>query len=105
MTCSASVFDEMMTSGEMSIRNAPLLTVSPEPISASWDRVGGMWLGLAIGNVLGNTSEGLTPRDRKQEHGEIRDFRGESNGVFDGTSAAWRPERRASSAPYGGREE
>ena len=75
MTCSASVFDEMMTSGEMSIRNAPLLTVSPEPISASWDRVGGMWLGLAIGNVLGNTSEGLTPRDRKREHGEIRDFR------------------------------
>ena len=33
-----------------------------------------MLLGLAIGDALGNTSEGLNPRDRGRQHGEIRDY-------------------------------
>jgi ADP-ribosylglycohydrolase len=38
------------------------------------DRIEGMLLGLAIGDALGNTSEGLDPARRRALHGEIRDY-------------------------------
>ena len=38
------------------------------------DRVRGMLLGLAVGDSLGNTSEGLKPAERRRAHGEIRDY-------------------------------
>ena len=38
------------------------------------DRTRGMLLGLAIGDALGNTSEGLTAAQREAEFGEIRDY-------------------------------
>ncbi|MGB5179646.1 MAG: ADP-ribosylglycohydrolase family protein, partial [Gammaproteobacteria bacterium] len=34
----------------------------------------GMMLGLAIGDSLGNTSEGMSPSARRAAHGEIRDY-------------------------------
>ena len=39
-----------------------------------WDRVAGMLLGLAVGDSLGNTSEGISPHVRRDLHGEIRDY-------------------------------
>ncbi len=36
------------------------------------DRVRGMLLGLAIGDALGNTSEGMTPAERREIHGTSR---------------------------------
>ena len=44
------------------------------PRSVSWHRVRGMMLGLAIGDALGNTSEGMLPADRLKVHGEVRDY-------------------------------
>lgn len=38
------------------------------------DRVRGMLLGLAIGDSLGNTSEGMAPDARRSHHGEVRDY-------------------------------
>jgi ADP-ribosylglycohydrolase len=38
------------------------------------DRVRGMLLGLAIGDALGNTTEGLTAADREARYGEISDY-------------------------------
>lgn len=38
------------------------------------DRVRGMLFGLAIGDALGNTSEGLTASERAERYGEIRDY-------------------------------
>jgi ADP-ribosylglycohydrolase len=38
------------------------------------DRVRGMLLGLAIGDALGNTSEGLSAVDRMDRYGEIHDY-------------------------------
>lgn len=40
----------------------------------SLDKAKGMLFGLAIGDALGNTTEGMTPRRRHQYHGEIRDY-------------------------------
>jgi ADP-ribosylglycohydrolase len=42
--------------------------------AAAADRVRGMLLGLAIGDALGNTSEGLSAAEREVRHGEIRDY-------------------------------
>ena len=38
------------------------------------DRVRGMLLGLAIGDSLGNTSEGMKPAERHRVYGPIRDY-------------------------------
>ena len=40
----------------------------------TFDRVEGMLLGLAIGDALGNTSEGMIPGQRRNKYGEIRDY-------------------------------
>jgi ADP-ribosylglycohydrolase len=42
--------------------------------SLDFDRVEGMLLGLAIGDALGNTSEGMRPGERLAAYGEIRDY-------------------------------
>lgn len=47
------------------------LPARPKP---AFDRVEGMLLGLAIGDALGNRSESLPPRERRRQHGEIRDY-------------------------------
>src|SRR5262249_58707036 len=56
---------------------APEVMEVPAPIAKSRncaDRIRGMLLGLAIGDALGNTSEGMLPRERLAQHGEIRDY-------------------------------
>src|SRR4029453_4870504 len=42
--------------------------------NATRDRIEGMLLGLAIGDSLGKTTEGKLPRQRRQQHGEIRHY-------------------------------
>lgn len=46
----------------------------PQPPGASDDRLRGMLLGGAIGDALGNTTEGLNPDQRRERHGEVRDY-------------------------------
>lgn len=46
----------------------------PDRTPPAWDRVEGMLLGLAIGDALGNTTEGRLPHVRRSEHGEIRSY-------------------------------
>ncbi len=58
----------------------PPSPLDPEPAEAYsarirrlvGDRVRGMLLGLAIGDALGNTSEGMTPAERREIHGTSR---------------------------------
>ena len=46
----------------------------PPAAELDFDRVEGMMLGLAVGDSLGITSEGLYPEDRREYLGEIRDY-------------------------------
>ena len=46
---------------------------SPLPTSFAYEKVEGMLLGIAIGDALGATTEGLKPSDRRRL-GEIRDY-------------------------------
>lgn len=53
---------------------APPAPPTPPRDETTGDRLRGMILGLAVGDALGNTSEGLIPEDRRLGHGEIRDY-------------------------------
>ncbi len=66
---------EMLTTGRIRMEDAPFLHAAPLPLPASFnfDRIEGMLLGLAIGDSLGNTSEGMLPAQRQRE-GDIRDY-------------------------------
>jgi len=66
--------ERLLAEGRIALRPGPLLKTSPLRITPSRDRIEGMLLGLAIGDSLGNTSEGLTPDQRLDLHGEIRDY-------------------------------
>src|SRR3954471_7769735 len=45
-------------SGDLPIRHGQILATEPGRGPRTWDRVSGMLLGLAVGDALGNTSEG-----------------------------------------------
>ncbi len=60
--------------GELPVKAAAWLDEAPPGRPASWDRVAGMLLGLAMGDALGNTSESMWPDDRRFVHGEIREY-------------------------------
>ena len=51
------------------VRLAPAMNRLPAA-----DRIEGMLLGIAIGDALGNTTEGMTPAERMRSCGEIRDY-------------------------------
>ena len=70
----APLFEEMLLTGDLPVRRSPLFATQPGPSPRSWDRVAGMLLGLAIGDALGNTSEGQTPVEREHAKGVVRDF-------------------------------
>ncbi len=46
----------------------------PTPPGPSNDRLRGMLLGIAIGDALGNTTESLNPSQRRERHGEVRNY-------------------------------
>ncbi len=54
----------------------PIFDQNPASLPADFDssKVEGMMLGLAVGDALGNTSEGQMPSLRWERYGEIRDY-------------------------------
>ena len=49
-------------------------SVDAKPSNFDFGRIEGMLLGVAIGDALGVTTEGMLPSSRKAEYGEIRDY-------------------------------
>lgn len=69
-------FEELLASGRIAVQRGPIFDESPAPLPQMdlEDRVRGMMLGLAIGDALGNTSEGANPAKRRSRCGEIVDY-------------------------------
>lgn len=65
---------EFSAKGRIRIQNSDILYQTPPPLPKSFGfgKVEGMLLGLAIGDALGATSEGLKPEERHDLYGEIR---------------------------------
>jgi ADP-ribosylglycohydrolase len=70
----SATFEELLPSADLPVRRGMLFAEQAGTGPATWDRVKGMLLGLAIGDALGNTSEGQTPAQRQSAHGEVRAF-------------------------------
>lgn len=68
--------DQLFDSGGIRLERGDIFQRSLSPKSRSFDfgRVEGMLLGIAIGDALGVTTEGMRPSERRQAHGEIRDY-------------------------------
>lgn len=68
------LLERLWNDGGIEIERAPLFDSDPPTGRIDFDRVEGMLLGLAIGNALAETSEGLLPEERRARFGEIRDY-------------------------------
>lgn|GEM_PF-249843 len=73
-----ATLEGLMRGGLTAARPGAWLSEMPRPLTLgrerTWKRIEGMLLGLAIGDALGNTSEGMRPGDRERRYGEIRDY-------------------------------
>ncbi len=76
MPSNRQILDDLLERQEIELLRGPLFDMAPPalPDDLDWDRVEGMMLGLAIGDALGNTTEGELPEARQRSHGEIRDY-------------------------------
>lgn len=65
-----------MTQGTIRLYDGQILHAAPKPLPIDFDfsKVEGMLLGAATGDSLGATSEGMSPSDRRNQYGEIRDY-------------------------------
>ena len=72
----SETFESLISTGNIPLRRSTLFKTAPRPLPAEFDsdRIEGMMLGLAIGDSLGNTSEGMLPGDRRKKFGEVRDY-------------------------------
>jgi len=67
-----SLFDQC----KIDIKRGALFDTRPPAMPEGFDfsRIEGMMLGLAIGDSLGNTTESMLPKNRRDAFGEIRDY-------------------------------
>ena len=72
----AALLRQLLAEGAIALQRGALFDFVPPdmPASFDWDRIDGMLLGLAIGDALGNTTEGMLPAKRREQYGEIRDY-------------------------------
>jgi len=70
------IVDQLISEHVIRVEQSPLLDQAPPPLPTdfAFSRIEGMLLGLAIGDALGNTSEGRTPSQRGSRYGEIRGY-------------------------------
>lgn len=70
------MFESMISASSIALKRGTLFDSTPKllPADFDWDRIEGMMLGLAIGDSLGNTSEGMLPSDRRKRFGVVQDY-------------------------------
>jgi ADP-ribosylglycohydrolase len=73
---SRDILRDLLDRDLIDIQNGPLFDTVPEPLPRDLDfgKIEGMMLGLAVGDALGNSSEGRLPGQRRVQFGEIRDY-------------------------------
>jgi ADP-ribosylglycohydrolase len=70
----SDIFARLVADATIRLRPGKLFSEPVKPLSLNFDKIEGMLLGLAVGDALGNTSEGMLPRSRRAVYGEIRDY-------------------------------
>jgi len=75
-TQNESRLQDLFFTGRIELERGALLglDVAPKPPTFDFNRVEGMLLGIAVGDALGVTTEGMLPEERRSVYGEIRDY-------------------------------
>ncbi len=73
---SLTLVEQLFKDRRLRLERGALLGRAPAPLPAARfrDRAAGMLIGLAVGDALGNTSEGRNPDERRRQLGEVRDY-------------------------------
>jgi len=76
MNTNRETLERLFDTGGIDLRKSPLFDTNPAtlPSDLYWGRIEGMMLGLAVGDSLGNPTEGRLPHERRERYGEIRDY-------------------------------
>lgn len=76
MIDNTGLLEGLLAQGIIRLCDGQLLHKTPAPLPQDFDfaKIEGMLLGVAIGDSLGATSEGMSPAERRKSHGEIRDY-------------------------------
>jgi ADP-ribosylglycohydrolase len=76
ITENRKTLERLLANEAIDIQATDLFDSAPSPLPAglSFSKVEGMLLGLAVGDALGATSEGVVPEIRREVHGEILDY-------------------------------
>jgi ADP-ribosylglycohydrolase len=76
MKTNRELLDDLFEEGAIDIKRGRIFDTPVVPVAEDFDygRIEGMMLGLAVGDSLGITSEGMLPQHRRERHGEIRDY-------------------------------
>lgn len=76
MIDNAQLLRDLMARKLIRLHDGQILRQMPAPLPDTFDyeKVEGMLLGIAIGDALGATSEGLKPSERRRLYGVIRDY-------------------------------
>jgi len=70
-----AIFQELIKTKKIDIKDSSLFNTPVEfKDEISFDKVEGMILGVAVGDGLGITSEGMMPHSRSKAYGEITDY-------------------------------
>jgi ADP-ribosylglycohydrolase len=80
------LFESLIRNGTLKTHGADMLRHSPEALPNDFDfsKIEGMLLGVAVGDALGATSEGMLPADRYRKFGEISNY-------VPGHRSRWKP--------------
>lgn len=80
------LFESLLRNGTLKTQGADLLWHTPEALPHDFDfsKIEGMLLGVAVGDALGATSEGMLPVDRHRKFGEISNY-------VSGHRSGWKP--------------
>lgn len=75
-TTNRDILERLFCEGGINLVRGAIIDRAPPPLPTDLDfaKIEGMMLGLAIGDALGNTSEGQLPSVRRERYGEIRDY-------------------------------
>jgi ADP-ribosyl-[dinitrogen reductase] hydrolase len=70
------LLNHLFETGQIDLKRGALFDIDPGPMPPNFGfaRVEGMMLGLAVGDALGNATEGMLPKDRLARYGEIRAY-------------------------------